>query len=406
MKYVDPALLAKHAAILHPEMVARMVGRRMTHDMMTFDGHKPFNEHGDQIGKPLGGAFRTHDALAKLTVDGQVGRYATVDSTGAFMVGELERLDQTMHPPLASVSWGRDVNLREDVTVADEVSSFTVSTFASGSGLGNSLAANSGKAWIGKNTNQIAGVGLDIGKITQPLRPWSLEIKYTIFELESAARVGRPIDAQKYAALQLKHQMDIDAQVYIGDADMGDYGLLNADNRTGTDKVTAVANVPNGAGGTAYWTSKTADEILADFNTALVTTWSNTGWAVMPEKVLIPPQQFGYIATAKVSSAGNVSVLRYILENNLLTASGRGTIAIEPVKWLVGGGVGGTIGTADHHDRMVVYSQKQEFVRYPMTGLARTPVQYDGIYQKSSYYCRLGVLEIVYPETLSYWDGI
>jgi hypothetical protein len=45
-----------------------------------------------------------------------------VDSTGAFLIGELERLDQTLHMPLAAVTWSRDIDLREDVTLADEFS--------------------------------------------------------------------------------------------------------------------------------------------------------------------------------------------------------------------------------------------------------------------------------------------
>ena len=44
----------------------------------------------------------------------------TIDSSGAFLVGELERLDKTLHAPLSSVTWGRDIDLREDVTIADE----------------------------------------------------------------------------------------------------------------------------------------------------------------------------------------------------------------------------------------------------------------------------------------------
>lgn len=49
----------------------------------------------------------------------------TIDSAGAFLVGELERLDQRMHEPLASVTWSRDIDLRSDVSIADETSSFT-----------------------------------------------------------------------------------------------------------------------------------------------------------------------------------------------------------------------------------------------------------------------------------------
>jgi hypothetical protein len=55
-----------------------------------------------------------------------------------------------------------------------------------------------GKAWIGRVTNQIAGVDIDLAKLPHPLRPWAQELKYDILDLESAARLGRPIDAQKY----------------------------------------------------------------------------------------------------------------------------------------------------------------------------------------------------------------
>jgi len=45
-------------------------------------------------------------------------------------------------------------------------------------------------------------------------------------------------------------------------------------------------------------------------------------------------------------------------------------------------------------------------VRFPMTMLARTPIQYESIYHKTTYYCRLGVVENPYPQTIGYFDGI
>lgn len=357
-------------------------------DMMTYDaGFRAMDSAGNMVGIPLGGSFQTHD-----------GR--TVDSTGAFLVGELERLDQTLHAPLAAVTWSRDVPLREDVTIADEVSSFTLSNFASSGGLGVGNGIGNGKAWIGKSTDQIAGMNTDISKTPLPLRPWGMEVKFTILELESAAKLGRPVDAQKIEGLQLKHQMDIDEQVYIGDTSTGDTGLCNS------SLVTNVNNVVDGTAGSPNWASKTPDEILADVNTMLQSVWRASAYSVMPEKLLLPPAQFGFISTTKVSAAGNISILKYIQENSLLTTSGRGKLDIQPLKWLVGAGVGGTIGTEATVDRAVVYTNDKQRVRYPMTLLQRTPVQYDSIYHKSTYYCRLGVLEVVYPETIGYFDGL
>jgi hypothetical protein len=366
--------------------------RSRTRDAATFDhatmGNAPLDAAGNMRGKTLDYAFKTHDGSR------------TVDSTGAFLVGELERLDQTLNMPLAAVTWSRDVDLREDVSLADEVSSFTLTTFGSAGNLGAGNGIRNGKAWIGKATDQIGGVGVDTGKYPNPLTPWGLEVKFTILELESAIKMGRPIDDQKYEALKLKQQMDTDEQVYVGDANINVGGLVNS------ALVTNISNVPNGATASPLWSSKTPGEILADVNAMIISAWQASGWAVMPTEIRLPPAQFGYISTQLISTAGNTSILKYILENNIVKSSGKGDINIAPVKWLIGAGSGGTIGTLGTVDRMFAYTKDKKFVRFPMTPLQRTPIQYDSIYHKSTYYNRLGVTEVVYPETFVYRDGI
>ncbi|HGV0191757.1 TPA: hypothetical protein ACNFQ0_004972, partial [Enterobacter kobei] len=86
---------------------------------------------------------------------------ATIDSTGAFLVGELERMDQTLNMPLVSYKWSRDMPLRSDISIADEVSSFTNTDFV---GVGGPNP--NGKNWIGKKATAIPGIELDI----QPTR--------------------------------------------------------------------------------------------------------------------------------------------------------------------------------------------------------------------------------------------
>lgn len=375
--------------ILIPEAASRQLRRQYFRDGATVDGGRvitldrgrPFNP-----GQPFAQGWRTHD-----------GR--TVDSTGAFLVGELERLDPTLHDPLVSVTWSRDIDIREDVSIADEVSSFTLSTYASQGGLGAGNGIGNGKSWMGKQTGQVTGVGVDIAKIAHTLRPWGQELKYDILELESAARLGRPVDQQKFAGLQLKFQMDVDEQVYYGDTTFGDTGLVN------NSLVTNVGNVVNGGSGT-QWTTKTPAQILTDVNSAIASVWAASAWAVLPNRLMLPPAQFGYITSNTVSTAGNVSILKFIQENNLLTSAGRGKLDIFPLKWLIGAGVGGTIGQTGTVDRMLVYTKEKNRVRFPMTLLQRTPIQYEGIFHKTVYFGRLGQVEVVYPETVGYFDGI
>ena len=319
----------------------------------------------------------------------------TLDSTGAFYVGELERLDQTLHMPLVSVTWSRDVDLREDVSMADETSSFTNSTFAAAGGINAS-----GKNWIGKNSNSIPGGAVDIGKTANPLYPWGFEVGYTILELVSAQQAGRPIDEQKYAAMQMKWNMDVDEMVYIGDSAFGKYGLTNA-----TDRVTTGFVDLNAAGTSRAWADKTPDEITKDINDLIYAAYYASATAICPTKLLLPPAQFMYLTSQKVSDAGNISILKYVRQNSASLELNGKELTIAPTKWLVGRGVAAGSPSAAT-DRMMVYTQDKMRLRFPMVSLQRTPLEYRSIYYLTTYYGKLGCLEIVYPETLHYADGI
>ncbi|APM34580.1 MULTISPECIES: DUF2184 domain-containing protein [Klebsiella/Raoultella group] len=306
---------------------------------------------------------------------------ATVDSSGAFLIGELERLDQTLNLPLTSQTWSRDIQLREDVSIADEISSFTNTTFAA-AGTPNA----NGKNWISPLATAIAGINVDIEKKGFPLELWGMELGWTIIELNAAAQVGRPIDTQKYDGMQLKWNMDTDEQVYIGDSAKGAKGLLNLSQVTPTNA-------------TKTWATSTADEIRASINQVLSNAWARSAYSKVPEDLLIPPEQYSFIASTIVSSAGNQSLLTYLETNTIAFHQNGKPLNIRPVKWMKGRGVGGT-------DRMVAYTNDKKFVRFPMVPLQSVPIQYRGLYQLVTYYGKLGAVEPVYPETLNYMDGI
>ena len=371
------------------------IRRAKMRDMLTYDTVvRTHDAQGNMTGRPFEHAYKTHDGLSKI----KDGKWSTVDSTGAFYVGELERLDLTAHEPLAAVFWSRDIDLREDVSIGDDASSFTLTNFGSASGLGTGQGYGNGKAWLTRETTQVTSGSVDLAKIPHPLRPWGFEVKYTIFELESSARLGRPIDSQMYDMMRYTHQMNIDEQVNYGDTGFGDTGLVNS------SLVTPVP-LPTGVSGYTQWNQKTPNEILNDINFALNSVWASSAWAWMPSHMLIPPAQFSYISTQLVSQAGNTSILTYVLENNITVKQGSKPLRIFPSKWCLGTGQGGTPGTVSV-DRMVVYTKNKNLIRFPMTGLGRTPITYDGMWHKTVYFMKLGVVEIPYPETVGFFDGL
>lgn len=317
----------------------------------------------------------TRDTSGLMTFDAQ-----TADAAGVFLVGELERLDQRLHMPLASVTWSRDIDLREDVSIADEKSSFTNSSFAQAQGI-----AGSNKAWINKESSAIVGVSLDIGKTTQDLNLWAVQLSWTIPELMSAQQLGRPVDDQKYMGMQLKYQMDVDEQVYMGDTALNMNGMFNH---------SALTNTGNAANGS--WSSASAANILADINSILSSVWTTSAYAVMPDKLLIAPPEYTVLVSTLISSAGNISILKFVEMNNLAAANG-GKLEIQPAKWLLGTNNSGKGPTAT--DSMFAYVKDPMRIRFPLTPLQRTPVEYRDIRQLTTYFGRVGAVEMVYPET-------
>jgi hypothetical protein len=87
------------------------------------------------------------------------------------------------------------------------------------------------------------------------------------------------------------------------------------------------------------------------------------------------------------------------MNNSLCNAANGTPLNIQPLKWLAA-------GQAATAARMVAYTRDRNRIRYPLVPLQRTPLEYRSLYQIVTYYGRLGCVEFVYPETISYLDGV
>lgn len=312
----------------------------------------------------------------------------TFDSTLAYFVNQLDNLDKKLYEPLYSVTWGRDIKLRTGITMANESTSFIRSNIGA---IGTQSA--SGKPWISPNTTTLPGVSINGERVTLPLRLLGQEVSYTSVELERSQLIGQPIDAQKFNALNVLYQMNTDEMVYIGDTAVGAEGLLNS------TLVTAASVTADGSGSSTLWSTKTPDQILRDVNDMITAAWQASGFSVCPDKLLLPPAQYAYIASQKISTAGNVSILTFLEDNSIsLRVNGR-KLEIQPVKWLTGRGTSGA-------DRMVCYTNDEDRVRFPMVPIRRETPYYLGIKFNAPYIWAFGEVEFVYPETVIYRDGI
>lgn len=304
-----------------------------------------------------------------------------IQSTGAFLQGELERLDPELYAPIADFTWSRDIDLRNDVTIADEITSFILSNYAGG--FGN---AGSGKAWIKGMETATIRPSVSMTKVTTPLTPWGMEVSYSIFDLQKAMQAGRPIDTQLYDAMKLKHQLDIDMQVYLGDDAVGVKGLLN------NDSVVTKSNVGTFAPGV-----DDPKKVLDQVNNILNEGWKATQYTRIPSTILVPPTVFSAWASTQLPNV-NMNLLQFIAANNIYTATTGTQLAIRPVKWLADKSINSGKG------RIVAYTKARDVVRFPLVQLQSLPVQFRGFEQAVPYFGALGGVEFVRPEMVFYGD--
>lgn len=315
--------------------------------------------------------------------------FRTRDSALAYYINQLENLDRRLYEPLVSISWGRDIKLRAGITMSNESTSFIQSQFA---GAGSLTNTQGNMPWISAETTAIPGVSVNGKKLVKPLRLLAREVSYTSVELERSQLTGQPIDVQKLDALNVLYQMNTDQMVYVGSNDVSATGLVNDTGVTAT-------TVATGTGGGTAWSGKTPVEILKDVNTLLESVWSSGALAVCPSKLLLPPVQFSYLASQLISSAGNMSILTFLKQNSISLQLNGTELDIQPVKWLTGAG-------SNSADRMVAYTNDESRVRFPMVPIRRETAYYQGIRFTAPYLWAFGELEIVYPETIGYADGI
>jgi len=165
----------------------------------------------------------------------------------SFFVSELDRQDETPHEPLMGVTWDRDVDLREDISIINASSSFIrLDYFSTGSGTTN------GKNWLNPGGNNLARIRIDGEKIDNPIGQSGMEVVYSEIDLQRSQQLGRPLDEYQFNAIVQQKDFEFDEQVYVGDTEQNTTGLLN------NNAVTALT-APTGG-----WTTATQAQIIAD----------------------------------------------------------------------------------------------------------------------------------------------
>lgn len=312
---------------------------------------------------------------------------AAIGSGMAFLVGELEKRDPRLLEPLSSVTWMRDIVAKTGGGWVDFTSNQFVD-FATTGGNEDGI--------IGGATNDIPVMQANTSKDVYQVFNFGNILKVPFIDQQKMQSIGRSLDDLLDKGIRVNYNKSIDNIVYTGIPRTGVYGLVNNPN------ITAAA-VAVGASGQAKWSQKTPDEILADVNAIITETWAASEYDLtgMANHIMIPPQQYTYIVGTKVSEAGNVSILKFLEENNIGKNQGI-DLVIVPSRWCSGAGTGGT-------DRMVAYVNDEDRVNFDLTvPLSRVMTQSSvtEMAYLTGYAAQIGQVKFLYTQCARYGDGI
>lgn len=325
---------------------------------------------------------------------------AATAAGGIFLQSELEKRDPKVREPLTSVTWMRDIVVETGGGYVDFTSVFNVNYATAGSNL-LSLA--------GGQSNAIPIVQADLGKDVFPVYPWMNVLKVPFLDMQKMQGIGRSLDQILDTGIKLNYNKFIDFMVYRGN-NVDKFGITN---NTSIPYTTAAAGAASGT----TWATKTPEEILYDINTLMVATWAASGYDVtgMANYILIPPSQFSILASRIISLAGNVSILTYLLENNIGKTQGV-ELQIFPCKWCVGTTNGGPNGDgtlagpgSGGTDRMIGYVNEKDRLYFditvPISRAMTSPSVRDAAYL-TLYAAMVGVPKFLYYSPCAYVDGI
>jgi hypothetical protein len=339
-------------------------------------------------------AFKNMGTFDLGTVGGNgVNKACAMDAAGiasgqAFLVSELEKRDTLVRTPLTSFTYTRDIPIRVGGGWAE---------FVSAMGVGYGVTGGSGDGIVASGSaDGIPMVQADFGKDLWKTHMISVGTRVFWIDQMRGNMTGRNMDTLLRDGVRMTYDKHMDENVYVGFAAYGSTGLLNNADVT-------VTNAATGAGGSATWATKTPDEILKDVNDAILAAWAASEYDLdaIPNHIVLPYEQYNYIATTKVSQLAEKTILTFLLENNVAKVNG-GDLFIGATAWADGAGVGGA-------DRMVVYCNKERYVAVdelvPLTR-AMTTANAERFSYDTAYAGNVSEVETFYPMTMIYVDGI
>ena len=308
---------------------------------------------------------------------------AGIASGQAFLTGELEKRDMLVRTPLTSFTYTRDIPIRVGGGWAEYVSAMNVGYGITGGSGDNLIQAAS--------VDGIPLVQANFGKDLWKTHIISAGTRIFWVDMQRGNMTGRNLDTLLRDGLRMTYDKHMDENTYVGFARYGTTGLINNADVTVTSASTTFAN------------ASSPDDILDIINTAILDAWAAAGYDLdaIPNHIIMPYEQYNYIATTRIGQLAEKTILTFLLENNVAKQNGA-DLFIGATAWCKAAGAGAA-------DRMVVYCNKERYIAMdelvPLTRAMTTPNAERFSYD-TAYAGNVSEVEVFYTQPIVYVDGI
>ncbi|HBI63024.1 MAG TPA: hypothetical protein DDY31_17770 [Lachnospiraceae bacterium] len=316
---------------------------------------------------------------------------AGIASGEAFLTSELEKRDMLVRTPLTSLTYTRDIPIRVGGGWAEHISAMQVGYGITG-GSGDGIVHSGG-------ANGIPMVQADFSKGLFKTHMIAMGTRVMWIDMQRGNMTGRNMDSLLRDGLRMAYDKHMEANTYAG---IGIYGTTGLVNNPDVVIMEASSNGAETKPDTA-WKNKTPDQILQDINDVLLATWERCEYDMesIPNHIIMPHEQYNYIATKKVTELAEKTILTFILENNVAAKNGS-DLFIGATSWCKGAG-------DDKADRLISYCNKERYIAMdelvPLTR-AMTSTNTNDFCYDTAYAGNVSEVEVFYDQTITYMDGI
>lgn len=313
-----------------------------------------------------------------------------IASGGAFLTSELEKRDALIRTPLTSFTYTRDLPIRVGGGWVDYVSAMSVG-YGVTSGSGDGVVDAGG-------ANGIPMVQADFDKGLYKAHAVAMGTRVMWVDMQKGNVTGRNIETLLRDGVRMTYDKHMDENAYVGFERYGTTGLVNNPDVTVTDAASNGETSPS-----TKFKDKTPDQILDDINTGILDAWAQAEYDLdaVPNHIIMPYEQYNYLATTRVSDLAEKTILTFLMENNVASQNGS-DLFIGATNWCKGAG-----GSSD--DRMVIYCNKERYIAMdelaPLNRAMTTPNTEKFCYD-TAFAGNVSEVEIFYTQPIVYVDGI